>query len=368
VRILASGQFDLSRNFLRMLAGQGHDVAYCATGKPRLPDPAPRLEVVPVPRRDGTADVLAVAERFRPDVVYVGSNSYDGSNALARALLDEDLGVPRVRVYKEFLIRSSAREGEILRGYDGLVFHAPMVTGYFDALYGLDDRPVYVYDHDVIADELLPETLPTAKLSDEDGEPHVVIGGTMKDDGSGYDYRDTAAALADRGVHVHVYPVAYSRWLSPGRVLDPDSAQVRAAYEPLWEHPYVHREEPLPQRDQLTTWARYDAGIMQVRPTAYVPDVTPWQQMDHPSKHSYYLGAGLPVAVDTAVLSSLRRYLRPYGVTIEYDSLDDLRDRLADRAAVAAAGANAVEHRRRFALGERLPGLVEFLSSLAGAS
>lgn len=366
MRILAAGQFDLSRNFLELLAARGHEVVYCVAGKPRLPSPGPGLELVPIPQRGGAPEVLAVAAGFSPDVYYVGSAGYDGSNALALALLDAGLDAPLVRVYKEFLIASSAREGEVLRRSDGLVFHSPVVTGYFDALYGTGDRPTYVFDHDVIADHLVPESLPAAKLSDDDGEPHVVLGGSMKDDGSGYDYRETIVGLANRGVHVHVYPVAYSRWLAPGRVLDPDSAQVRAAYDEVWSHPRVHREEPLPQRDQLAAWSRYDLGLMQVRPRTYVPDVTPWQQMDHPSKHSYYLCAGLPVGVDRAVLSSLRRYLRPYDVMVEYDSLDDLAARLADRPAIRAAAANALAHRRRFALDERLPGLLDFLASLAG--
>lgn len=364
MRLLAIGEFNLSRNFLVTLARQGHRIAYGYVGKPRLPDPVPGLEVFRIPRDGRLPTVLKMIDEFRPDCLYVGSAGYDGSNALAAEIQAADLGLPVIRVYKEFPIQASEREGAVLTGSDGVILHSEAVAGYFTALYGLNRDKVHVFDHDVVADHLISDSPATGKLSDRDGLPHVVIGGTMKDDESGYDYREFILALADRGVRVHVYPAAFSRWLSPGRVLEPDSERVRSAYADVWQHPNVQVEELVAQTEQLSTWSRYDAGIMQVRPRSFVPTLTPWQQMDHPSKHSYYLEAGLPIAVDRATLSSLQTHLDGYDVMLRYDTVDELAAALHKRPTVARLGQNVGRQRRSFCLGARLPGLLSFIERL----
>jgi hypothetical protein len=366
LRLLAIGEFNLSRNFLVTLALQGHRIAYGYVGKPRLPDPVPGLEVFRLPRDGRSPRIREMIEEFRPDCLYVGSAGYDGSNALASEVQAADLGIPMIRVYKEFLIQASEREEAVLTGSDGVVLHSEAVAGYFTALYGLDRDKVHIFDHDVVADHLIPDRPATEKLSDRDGVPHVVLGGTMKDDGSGYDYREFIVALADRGVRVHVYPAGFSRWLSPGRVLDPDSERVRSAYSEVWQHPNVRVEELVAQTEQLSTWSRYDAGVMQVRPRSYVPALTPWQQMDHPSKHSYYLEAGLPIAVNRATLSSLQTYLDGYDVMLRYDTVDELAAALHERPAIARLGKNVARRRGSFCLGARLPGLLSFVERLCG--
>jgi hypothetical protein len=61
------------------------------------------------------------------------------------------------------------------------------------------------------------------------------------------------------------------------------------------------------------------------------------------------------------VLSSLQDYLRDYDVTIPYDSVTELAERMHDRVATAATAQNVLRHRRSFTLGARLPELLTFV-------
>jgi hypothetical protein len=359
MRLLALGQFNLSRNFLTLLADNGHQVAYGHLGKPAMPEPRPDLPVFAIRQTTRLDDIRAAIAAHAPDALLVGSAGYDGSNALAYELLEVAERPPMIRFYKEFMVKASPRERDVLMHADGVVLHAESAFGYFQAIYGLTRERVHIYDHDMIADRLVPAVLPE-RLSQHDGEPHIALGGTLKLDGSGYDYRELITALSELGIHVHVYAVAYSKWLSVGRALDPDSAEVRDAYMPLASRSHVHFETPVTQAEQCVTLARHDAGIMQVTPRSYVPEVTPWHQMDHPSKYSYYLSAGLPLTLERGTGASLRTHLGQ-SLLVEYTSPEDLACKLRDPELMAERQRAVAERRGEFRLGHGLAGLLSFV-------
>lgn len=338
-RVLALGQFDFSRHTLVAMADRGVEVHYGYVGTPQfLPEASERLTVFPVPKEDRPEHLAAAVRRVRPDVVLVGTASYDGSNRVAAELLDADLGVPLVRFYKEFVLKPSALERTVLRGVDGLVAGGEREGLYFRAVYGLDADRVHAFDPDVISSHMIVSD-PLPKLSDLDGAPHVVLGGNLKADDSEFDYRDLLRGLADAGVHVHVYALGFSRWLARGRALDPNSEEVRTAYDEIFAHDHVHLEKPVFGAEQMTTWTQFDAGLTQREPGVFWPELTPVQNMNLPSKYSYYLGAGLPIAVQRSTLPALRELLAGTGMLVEFDTVDELAARLHDRAGMARTAA-----------------------------
>jgi hypothetical protein len=340
-KLLALGQFDFSRHLLVALAQWGIAVHYGFVGKPQFfPPETENLEIFSISRSDRARKIVEAVHRVRPDVIFVGSASYDASNRVALDLLEADPGIPIIRFYKEFVVKPSAVERRVLLGVDGLVAGVEREGLYFQAVYGLDRSRIHVLDPDLISSDLIPRRgLP--KLSELDGRPHVVLGGNVKADDSEFDYRNLLQGLSDAGVHVHVYAVGFSKWLALGRALDPHSAEVQAAYADLWKHPFVHLEQPVYGAEQVLAWTQFDAGLTQRAPDVFWPELTPWQDMNLPSKYSYYLGAGLPIAVDRRALPSLRQLLAGQGVLVEYDDIGQLADTLRDLGRIAAMGARA---------------------------
>jgi hypothetical protein len=364
MRILALGHFDYSRHVLVALAQHGADVHYGYLGTPTfLPESSARLEVFPVSRADREREVAAAVRRVGPEVILVGTASYDGSNRVALDLLDAGTPVPVVRFYKEFRLRPSVPERDVLRGVDALVAGGEREAAYFRSVYHLDPDRIHVFDPDVISSDLIPAD-PLPRLSGGDGEPHVVLGGNLKADDSEFDYRRLFRALADGGVHVHVYALGYSRWISPGRVLDPQSQEVRAAYQDLWDHPYLHPEAPVFGAEQLRRWSRYDAGLTQRPPDVFRPELTPVQEMNLPSKYSYYLGAGLPIVVHRRNLPTLRQLLAAGRVLLEYDDVEELAHRLHDLAALAEMGAAARRLAPSHTAQAAVPALLSFVEGI----
>jgi len=335
-KILALGHFDFSRHLLVALAQRGIDVHYGYAGKPQfLPPQTENLTSFSIARAGRAQMIVEAVRRVRPDVIFVGSASYDGSNRVGFELLEADLGVPTIRFYKEFVVKPSALERDVLLGVDGVVAGVEREALYFQGVYGLDRGSIHVLDPDLIASDLIP-THPLPKLSARDGQAHVVIGGNVKADDSEFDYRTLLEGLSDAGVHTHVYAVGFSKWLALGRALDPDSAEVRAAYAQLAEHPLVHFEAPLYGAEQVLAWTQYDAGITQRASDLFFAEITPWQEMNLPSKYSYYLGAGLPISVERGALPSLREVLAETGVLLDYGDARELADKLGDLDAMAA--------------------------------
>lgn len=363
-RVLALGQFDYSRHTLTALADHGVDIRYGFVGKPVfLPEETDRLRCFPLSRANRVAEVAEAVAEFRPDAVFVGTASYDGSNQLARDLLDAGLRMPLIRFYKEFRIKPSPVERQVLRAADGVVAGGHREALYLRAVYGLPAERVHVFDPDLVSRRLLAVE-PAPRLSASDGQPHVMLGGNLKSDDSEFDYRELLAGLADGGVHVHVFPLGFSRWLSPGRALDPDSEQVRAAYQHFWHHPRIHLEQPVFGAGQIRSWSRFDAGLTQRPPGVFWPELTPVQNMNLPSKYSYYLAAGLPPIVHREALPSLRELLAGQDVLIEYDDVAELAKRLHALPVLRAMGDRARAVSARHTADAGVPELLSFVAGV----
>jgi hypothetical protein len=298
------------------------------------------------------------------DVLLVGSYGYDGSNALALDALRAGLHIPMVRLYREFRIQPSLTDAVVLSGSDGIVVATETVRDYLCAVYGLEKARVLVFDSDLVSRDVAVSRSGLPRLSERDGEPHVVIGSTLKADQSEFDYREMIALLASQDIHVHVYPAAYSEWISPGRALNPDSAAVRREYQHLWDLDHVHLESAVRGARQLAEWSSYDLGIMQHRARRYVPSITPSLQMDRPSKYSYYLNSGLPLAVENGSLASLRALLAPYGVLLEYQSFEELATLLRAQKLLNRLRSNVTTHALRFTLETEQPAFESFLEAV----
>ncbi|MEN3534710.1 hypothetical protein AAH991_06330 [Microbispora sp. ZYX-F-249] len=168
---------------------------------------------------------------------------------------------------------------------------------------------------------------------------------------------ESVAALARRGVHVHLHGLvtapgvkgAWASWLPRA---------VEAAPGRVHVHPHVD------QRDWVRVLSRYDAGWLHRVRSANGGDlrVATWDDLNLPARIPPLMAAGVPLLQQRSpgCRVAADRLIEETGAGLLYDDLDGLADRLRDAAALRRARDAVAAHRSSFtfdAHADRLVGL-----------
>ena len=196
-------------------------------------------------------------------------------------------------------------EGVANRGAAGRVYTTPYQREEARRLYGAGEPSVILYNYASSGD--LPRKYHT-KISAKDGGTHVVyeggIGGTAH-----RDFWDLFKDLAQRSIHVHIYPVAHQPALE----------------RQLNNHPFLHYHHPVSPRDIMTEMTRYDFGII---PFNLEKGNKRFLDSTIANKLFEYLAAGLPVFASP--LQSYVNYFASYPVGLTFTDAADLQSKIPE--------------------------------------
>jgi hypothetical protein len=310
----------------------GHHVWYVSTEM--LPDAQKLAGVTACHLWDLAAAPEEAVERLidliraeRIDAVYSLLNVWDGSNTPTALLLRRGCPVPVIRHYKEHYLAPSEDERICMEQSAGVIFINPESRDWFAGVYRLPERTACL-DADLLPRRYLRGE-PQPKLSARDHRPHLLIAGTVTDDGGRYDYRDLIREITDARAHVHLYGM-FRRMRGDGRMMK--SEEVEAVYRGVASSEYLHIHAPIPPERFVEAWSPYDAGLLH---TPRADDR--FRGLNLPNRYSAYIAAGLPVALPAGEMPAMQRHLEALRAAVVYENIVDLIERLPDEAAAAGA-------------------------------
>jgi Glycosyl transferase family 2 len=301
--------------------------------------PIPFGHVSDVPHEDWRNAVRVLA----PDVVWAQLNWRVVPLAVAVRRAFPDL--PFVWHFKESPQRSLVRGewpmlAELFRTADATLLATEEEREWvLDALPGrLDPTRVGVLDGDLPSGRWLDRPR-SPRLSNDDGMPHTVVLGRPL----GFDL-DWVGALADRGIHVHLY----------GQVDAPGPKGSRLAW---WSHAVrrapdrLHLHPVVDPSDWVTELSRYDAGWLHRVESHNEGDLrrATWDDLNSPARLPILLMAGLPLLVpdNSGHRVAVDRIVSAEGTGLRYRDADDVAALLHDEAGLPAARDAAWAARRR---------------------
>jgi 2-polyprenyl-3-methyl-5-hydroxy-6-metoxy-1,4-benzoquinol methylase/glycosyltransferase involved in cell wall biosynthesis len=187
-------------------------------------------------------------------------------------------------------------EGVANRGSAGRVYTTPYQLEEAKRLYGVNGHVLVFYNYASESD------LPTnyhAKLSDQDGQVHIVYEGGIGGN-SHRDFHSLFVDLASQDIHIHIYPSFYSQEI--------------AQY--FSKHKNIHYNHPISPKQIIKEMTQYDFGII---PFNIERGNKRFLDSTIANKLFEYLAAGLPV-----ITSPLKAYIdyfkhHPVGITFEND-------------------------------------------------
>lgn len=334
MRLLILGALGPYPERVRSFIEDGHQVWYIST---EFLPPAEKIagvafathvwDLAPA-TKDAVEELIRLIEAWRIDVVYSLLNVWDGSNQVTAELLRQGSPIPVVRHYKEHYLSSIEDERICLERSDGVVFINSEAHDYFDKVYRLPCRTTCL-DADLLPRRYLQGSL-QPKLSATTGRPHLLIAGTVTDDGGRYDYHPLINELTNLGAHVHLYG-QFRRLRPDGRMCY--AREVEASYHALQSSAeQLHFHAPILPTQFVEEWSCYDAGLLHM-PVA--DDAFRVQNL--PNRYSAYVAAGVPVAVSAKEMPAMRRQLEAIGAAVVYESPTDLVGQLPNANAVAGA-------------------------------
>lgn len=192
-------------------------------------------------------------------------------------------------------------EGIANRGAHGRIATTPFQQREVENMYGPNNPGLVFYNYASQAD--LPQKF-HPKLSKRDGQVHFVYEGGLSEK-THRDFRDIFVEMAVRGLHVHIYPAAWSDKL--------------AAF--FSRHGRIHYNKPVSPKVLMEEMTRYDIGII---PWNLEKGNKRFLDSTIANKLFEYLAAGLPVA--TSRLQSYEDFFEHTPVGVTFDSVQELVD------------------------------------------
>ena len=195
-------------------------------------------------------------------------------------------------------------EGTANRGAAGRVYTTPYQMEEARSLYGMTGPSIVYYNYASRAD-LPKRNLP--KLSDKDGNIHIVYeGGIAGVDGNHRDFTSPFFDLADKGIHIHIYP--------------PSSCDKETSKQ-YSSHKNIHFHNSVSPKQIMETMTQYDYGII---PFNLAKGNKRFLDTTIANKLFEYLAAGLPVIASP--LKSYVDYFQNNPVGITYNTTQDIID------------------------------------------
>ncbi|MDG6225450.1 MAG: hypothetical protein QCI82_08045 [Candidatus Thermoplasmatota archaeon] len=182
---------------------------------------------------------------------------------------------------------------------------------------------------------------PLEKLSESDGQPHVVYEGVLSSTGYRAPLKKVFMGIAKERVHIHVYGIG--------------PPEVISEYKSLAERSdHLHFHEGIPHHELMRELTRYDWGI--------VPFDPPERERDHfdtmlPNKFFDYLVCGLPVLAPMSI--SMKHFIEKEGTGAVYRSMKDIPE--------IVRGKRPTIERDRFVMENHIQGLIDLFKGISKA-
>jgi hypothetical protein len=189
----------------------------------------------------------------------------------------------------------------------------------------------------------------TPRLSGRDGEVHTVVPGRP----IGL-HPETVADLAAQRVHLHFYgDFTHGQWRSW------TERTARLAPGHLHLHPTVD------QSGWVRELSRYDAGWLHVFRSGNGGEIrrADWDDLNIPARMATLAAAGLPMLqrANPDAIVATQSLARALGVSVFFDEIAEVGDRLRDREAMALTRAAVLRNRAQFTFDAHADRLVAFL-------
>jgi len=223
---------------------------------------------------------------------------------------------------------------------DGRLYVTEGVGDYIRKRYSVDLESDLVF-RNYVSEDMMPWDL-TGKLSDKDGEIHIVYAGTVTSqiEGHHYDLREIFREIAEQGFHIHIYA---SR--------EDEAYSLLAAEEDLIHyHGHFPRKELM--HDELK---KYDFGW------AGFNDVMNKEHLDVclPNKAIEYIACGLPVL--TLPHRTLSMFVEEHKVGLIINSFHDMKEQLYESNEIKEI---VIRKRYEFTIENNISQLIQFYTDL----
>lgn len=240
----------------------------------------------------GLPDLLSIVKELNPFLIHAFCEPYDHIEYLLKRtdyplIMSDGADFSGISGGLEN-INSITRKQEkfAFENVNGLIYKGPkLVTEYYRRFgYNIDCEEMTWFDH---CDEDFFVEYPRSKLSDKDGELHLVYTGniSVNPEVKYCYYPPLGRILAKQRIHLHLYPNPYQYKTSP-EYTELDKTE-----------PYFHFHEPVPLKGLIKEISKYDWGLW-----VHAEDPSFRTQQDKMAtgignKLFTYLEAGLPVVV-----------------------------------------------------------------------
>jgi len=222
---------------------------------------------------------------------------------------------------------------------DGRLYVTEGVGDYIRKRYSVDDSELVFRNY--VSEDMIPWDL-TDKLSDKDGEIHIVYAGTITSqmEGHHYDLREIFRKIAEQGFHIHIYAASE------------DEAYSLLAEEEDLIHYHGHFDRKTLMHDELQ---KYDFGW------AGFNDVMNKEHLDValPNKAIEYIACGLPVL--TLPHKTLSEFVEEHKVGFVINSFDDMKEQLFESNEIKEI---VLRKRYEFTIENNIDQLIQFYTNL----
>ncbi len=225
---------------------------------------------------------------------------------------------------------------------DGLIYVTSGVKEACESAYPLGQKPRIVFPN-YVPRRLMPSTL-RRKLSKDDGKIHLVYEGGLDslNLGSHYDLKDIFKAIADQGIHIHIY----------SSIENPDYSAFAEGND------YIHYQGHLDAKELFSEITQYDygwAGFNITRNKKHVDTVLANKVLE-------YIGCGLPVI--SLNHETQRKFIEENGIGVVITKMDQLSSRLQEESELNEVRRRVLECRDQFTIESKINAVLNFYKSL----
>jgi len=351
LKIVLAGELAYNADRVLALEALGHRLYGLWTPTPcwfNTVGPLPFGQVEELPR-EGWREALA---RIEPDLIYAQLNWQ--AVPFAHEVMMAAPHIPFVWHFKEgpfICIEKGSWPllADLVRLADGCIYSSLELRDWFaTSVPGTPGgRPEHVLDGDLPRRAWF-EHARSSLLSEASGQVHTVVPGRP----IGL-HPPTVAELARNGIHLHFYgdftQGQWREWIAKAVALAP---------EHLHLHPNVDHD------GWVREFSQYDAGWLHVFKSSNGGDIrrADWDDLNLPARVATLAAAGLPmIQLDNrGAIVAAQALAQRLGIGVFFDGIEDLAQRLYDRAHMAALRERVWQVREEFCFDRHAPGLVAF--------
>jgi glycosyltransferase involved in cell wall biosynthesis len=232
---------------------------------------------------------------------------------------------------------------------DGRIYVTEGVRDYIQERYDVDRSKDMVF-YSYVCQSMVPSRL-RRKLSDKDGQTHIVYIGTVtsivKD--SHYDLRETFREIAKQRIHVHMYVTIWGT---------KDKAYHRLAEE----NNFIHYHGHLDQKALLYEITQYDFGWAGFNVN---PKNRKHLDVALPNKVFEYIACGLPVLAFPH--RNISGFLNRHKVGLVFDSVDEMASQLQN-GKLESVKKNVLNARYEFTVEKNISKLTQYYEETRGSN